>query len=154
ASGQPYVVTLPDSSTLTYSYDNAQRVKTVTNTAGETMNYTLDGLGDITAFSIKDSGGTTRKSWTATYDVLGDRLTIVGAAGSTQTTTYEYDANQNRKSTTDANSKKWQQTWDELNRATTVTDPDTHTAAPTYNNLDYVTAQTDFLTFSTSYTRD
>ena len=28
--------------------------------------------------------------------------------------------------------------------------PETHTAAPTYNNLDYVTAQTDFLGYSTS----
>jgi RHS repeat-associated protein len=153
-SGQVDVVTLPDSSTLDYDYDNAHRVTKVTNTAGETMNYTLDDLGDITAFSIKDSGGATKKSWTATYDVLGDRLTLVGAGGSSQTTSYTYDKNQNRKSTTDANSKQWQQTWDELNRATTVTDPLTHTAAPTYNNLDYVTAQTDFLTFSTSYTRD
>lgn len=78
-SGQPYVVTLPDSSTTTYSYDNAQRVTEVANTAGESINYTLDAMGDVTALAIKDSGGTTRKSWSATYDVLGDRLTLVGA---------------------------------------------------------------------------
>ena len=30
----------------------------------------------------------------------------------------------------------------------------THTAAPTYNNLDQVSAQTDFLGYSTSFTRD
>jgi RHS repeat-associated protein len=153
-SGQVNVITLPDSSTLDYDYDNAQRVTKITNTASETMNYTLDAMGDITAFSIKDSGGTTKKSWTATYDVLGDRLTLVGAGGGTQTTSYAYDGNQNRTSTTDANSKVWSQAWDELDRATTVTDPLTHTAAPTYNNLDYVTAQTDFLGYSTSYTRD
>ena len=55
---------------------------------------------------------------------------------------------------TDANSKTGQQAWDALNRASTVTDPLTHTAAPTYNNLDYVTAQTDFLGYSTGFTRD
>lgn len=153
-SGQPDIITMPDSSTVNFDYDNAQRVTKITNTAGETMNYTLDALGDITTFSIKESGGTVRKSWTATYDALGNRLTVVGAGGVSQTTNYAYDGNQNRKSTTDANSKQWQQAWDELDRASTITDPLTHTAAPTYNNLDYVTAQTDFNGYSTSYTRD
>lgn len=153
-SGQPHVVTLPDSSTITYDYDNAQRVTKITNTAGETINYTLDAMGDITAYAAKDSGGTTRKSWSATYDVLGDRLTLVGAGGGTQTTSYAYDGMKNRTSTTDANSKVWSQSWDELLRPTTVTDPNSHTAAPTYNNLDYVTAQTDFNGYSTSFTRD
>jgi RHS repeat-associated protein len=153
-SGQPYVVTLPDSSTITYSYDNAQRVTKITNTAGETINYTLDAMGDVTALTIKDSGGTTRKSWTATYDVLGDRLTLVGAGGAGQTTSYSYDGMKNRTSTTDANSNVWSQAWDELLRPTTVTDPNSHTASPTYNNLDFITAQTDFNTYSTSFTRD
>src|ERR1019366_3733583 len=45
------------------------------------------------------------------------------------------------------------------NRALTVKDPlwtsgTAHTASPTYNNLDYVTAQTDFNGYSTSFTRD
>jgi RHS repeat-associated protein len=153
-SGQPHVVTLPDSSTITYDYDNAQRVTKITNTAGETINYTLDAMGDVTALATKDSGGTTRKSWTATYDVLGDRLTLVGAGGAGQTTNYSYDGMKNRTSTTDANSKVWSQAWDELLRPTTVTDPLTHTAVPTYNNLDFTTAQTDFNGYSTGFTRD
>ena len=153
-SGQPHVITLPDSSTVTFGYDNAQRLTTITNTAGETINYTLNAAGKPTTTTMKDSGGTTRKSSTATYDVLGDMLTLVGAGGGSQTTTYAYDGNKNRTSTTDANSNVWSQAWDELNRATTVTDPLTHTAAPTYNNLDYVTAQTDFLGYSTTFTRD
>jgi RHS repeat-associated protein len=154
ASGQPYVTTLPDSSTLTRTYDNAQRLTKIANTAGETINYTLDAMGDITAYTAKDSGGTTRKSWTATYDVLGDRLTRVGSAGATQTTTYTYDGNKNRLSVEDANSKTTSLAWDALNRPSTVTDPNSNTAAPTYNNLDQITAQTDFNGYSTSYTRD
>jgi len=153
-SGQPYVVTLPDSSTITYSYDNAQRVTKIANTATESINYTLDDMGDITAYTAKDSGGTTRKAWTATYDVLGDRLTLVGAGGGTQTTTYTYDGNKNRLSVEDANSQTTSTSYDELNRPTTVTDPLTHTATPTYNNLDYLTAQTDFNSYSTGFTRD
>lgn len=154
ASGQPDVITLPDSSTIDYDYDNAQRLTKITNTGGETINYTLNAMGKPTAVTFKDSGGTTKKSFTATYDVLGDMLTLVGSGGGSQTTSFAYDGMQNRTSTTDANSKVWSQAWDELLRPTTVTDPLTKTAAPTYNNLDYVTAQTDFLTYSTSYTRD
>jgi YD repeat-containing protein len=153
-SGQPDIITLPDSSTINYDYDTAQRVTKITNTAGETINYTLNAMGEPSAVSIKNSTGTVKNSWTATYDVLGDILTRVGAGGAGQTTTYAYDGMRNRTSTTDANSKQWQQAWDALLRPTTVTDPLTHTAAPTYNNLDYVTAQTDFNGYSTSYTRD
>jgi RHS repeat-associated protein len=153
-SGQPNVITLPDSSTITYTYDNAQRLTTITNTAGETVNYTLNAAGKATTTTIKNSGGTTKKSSTATYDVLADMLTRVGSAGATQTTTYAYDGNRNRTKVTDANSNVWQQAYDALNRMSTVTDPLTHTAAPTYNNLDYVTAQTDFNGYSTSFTRD
>lgn len=153
-SGQPYVVALPDSSTITYTYDNAQRVTKVANTATESINYTLDAMGDTTALALKDSGGTTKKSWTATYDVLGDRLTLVGSGGGTQTTNYAYDGNQNRTSVEDANSKTTSTAWDALNRPGTVTDALTHTATPTYNNLDYLTAQTDFNSYSTGFTRD
>jgi RHS repeat-associated protein len=153
-SGQPHVVTLPDSSTITYGYDNAQRLTTITNTAGETINYTLNAAGKATTTTIKDSGGTTKQSWTATYDVLGDMLTRVGSAGATQTTTYSYDGMMNRLSVKDANSKTTSTAFDALNRPSTVTDPNSNTAAPTYNNLDQVTAQTDFNGYSTSYTRD
>lgn len=150
-SGQPHVITLPDSSTITYSYDNAQRLTTVTNTAGETINYTLNAAGTATTTTIKDSGGTIRKSSTATYDVLADMLTFVGSAGATQTTSFAWDGQGNRKSVTDANSKVYSQAWDALNRASTVTDPLTHTSAPTYDNLNNVTAQTDFNGHSTSF---
>lgn len=153
-SGQPDVITLPDSSTIDYDYDAAQRLTKITNAAGETINYTLNAMGKPTAVTLKDSGGNTKKSFTATYDVLGDMLTLVGSGGGSQTTTFAYDKMQNRTSTTDANSRVWAQAWDALLRPSTVTDPLTHTAAPTYNNLDYVTAQTDFLGYSTGYTRD
>ena len=47
-SGQPDVITLPDSSTIDYDYDNAQRLTTIANTAGETINYTLNATGKPT----------------------------------------------------------------------------------------------------------
>jgi RHS repeat-associated protein len=153
-SGQINLITFADSSTLDYDYDNAQRLTKITNTAGETINYTLNAMGKPTTTTIKDSGGNTKKSNTATYDVLGNMLTYVGSGGVNETTSFSYDGESNPTSVTDPNSKTTSTAWDALNRASTVTDPLTHTAAPTYNNLDYVTAQTDFLGYSTSYTRD
>lgn len=153
-SGQPHIITLPDSSTVTYTYDNAQRLTNIANTAGETINYTLNADGEATTTTIKDSGGTTRKSFTATYDVLGHQLTLVGSGGSSQTTSFTWDGMGNKTSITDANSKTTSLAWDALNRASTVTDALTHTAAPTYDTRDNVTAQTDFNGYSTSFTYD
>ena len=48
------MVTLPDSSTITYTYDNAQRVTKIANTAGETINYTLNAKGEPT--TVRDQG--------------------------------------------------------------------------------------------------
>ena len=93
-SGQPDLITLPDSSTIDFDYDTAQRVTTITNTAGETINFTLNAAGVPTTTTIKESGGTTRYSSTATYDVLADMLTRVGSGGAGQTATYAYDGNE------------------------------------------------------------
>ena len=155
ASGQPHVVTLPDSSsdTLTYAYDNAQRLTNITNGASETTNYTLDAMGDITLKTIKNSGGTTIASHTATFDALGHMLTSVGAT-SAESTSFVWDAQGNRTSITDANSKTTGTAWDALNRSSTVTDALTHTAAPTYDARDNVTAQTDFNGYSTAFVFD
>jgi RHS repeat-associated protein len=54
----------------------------------------------------------------------------------------------------DANSQTTSLAWDALNRPSTVTDPYTKTAAPTYDNLNNITAQTDFDGYSTSFTFD
>jgi RHS repeat-associated protein len=156
ADGKLDVVTLPDSGsdTITYTYDNAHRLTKITNGANETINYTLDAMSDITAWNYKNSSSTVEKTGTATFDVLGDRLTAVGSAGATQTTSFAWDGNQNQTSVTDANSKATSTAWDALNRASTITDALTHTAAPTYDARDNITAQTDFDGYSTSFVFD
>ncbi len=55
-AGQIYIITLPDSSTLTYAYDTAHRLTTVTNNLGQTINYTLNAMGGRTLTQIKFSG--------------------------------------------------------------------------------------------------
>jgi RHS repeat-associated protein len=154
-SGQPHVVTLPDSSsdTLTYAYDNAQRLKTITNGASETTNYTLDAMGDVTLKTIKNASAVTVATHSATFDALGHMLTSVGATAP-ESTSFAWDGQGNRITVTDANSNATGTAWDALNRASTVTDALTHTATPTYDARDNVTNQTDFNGYSTAFVFD
>jgi YD repeat-containing protein len=47
-------VTLPDSSFVLYSYDNAHRLTRIDDAAGNYISYTLDGIGNRTAENVYD----------------------------------------------------------------------------------------------------
>jgi len=79
-TGQMSQVTLPDGTTLSYSYDAAQRLIGVTNGAGNTVTYTLDTAGNRTAEDYKDPGGTLARSITRVYDALNRLQYVTGAA--------------------------------------------------------------------------
>ncbi len=102
AIGQITKVTRPDGSWFSYTYDNARRLTTVTSINGETINYTRDLMGNITATNIKTAGGTIVFSQTQTFDELGRLLQNIGA--NSQTTAYAYEKNDNLKSVTDPRS--------------------------------------------------
>lgn len=146
-------ITLPDSSTLNYEYDDAQRLTAVQNTAGERIEYTLDADGNVTTENVKNSGSTITKTLSRTYDQFSRLSTAVGASSS-QTTAYAYDSQGNRTSITDANNKTVTQAFDALNRLITITDPLTHAASTGYDARDNNTSQTDFRGLSTSYVYD
>ena len=57
AAGEITKVTAPDGSFLAYSWSDAKRLTTVTNTAGETIEYGYNGNGDRTATTVKAAGG-------------------------------------------------------------------------------------------------
>lgn len=67
--------TLPDSSYLSYGYNNAHRLTSVTNALSETKNLTLDAMGNVTQSIWKNTGGVTKWQRNATYDALGRMLT-------------------------------------------------------------------------------
>jgi YD repeat-containing protein len=50
-------VTLPDSTTLVYTYDAAHRLTTITDGLGNHINYTLDAMGNRTAENAYDPSG-------------------------------------------------------------------------------------------------
>ncbi len=145
-------VTLPDSSYLAFTLDTANRPTEITNALGETINYTLDALGNRTSTAVKNSGGTTTLTNTATFDALGRMLTGVGASG--QTTTSGYDPNSNLTSVQDPRGNTTTLSYDALNRPTSMTDRLSHTTTAAYDAHNAVTSMTDPNSNTTTYTRD
>lgn len=110
---------LPDLSYQIYAYDDAHRLSSIRNNLNDKIAFTRNAAGNVTQTLWKDSGGTTKRQHTATFDALGRMLTDVG--GMSQTTTYGYDSNGNVTSITDPLSHVTTRTFDALNRLATST---------------------------------
>jgi RHS repeat-associated protein len=152
AAGNLTQTTLPDSSSLANTYDTAHRLTKVTDALSNTVNYTLDALGDRTAMTIKDGSGGLYAQHSATFDALGRQLTDVG--GRSQTTTLTWDKNSNLLTIKDGNSHTTTRTFDALNRVATTTDANSGVVTPTYDAHDRITAIQDALSHSTTFVID
>ena len=92
SAGELTKATLPDGSyPVLHLQQRAPAHDTITNALSETENLTYNSAGNLTQTLWKNSGGTTKRQHTATFDALGRMLTDVG--GVSQTTTYGYDSN-------------------------------------------------------------
>lgn len=74
-------ITLPDASSLEYTYSGARRLLSVENNAGETIEYTYNLLGKPTSRTVKDSQTAIVAKQSQTLDELGRVLSLIGAAG-------------------------------------------------------------------------
>jgi YD repeat-containing protein len=99
SAGNLTKTTLPDNSYLSYGYDAAHRVTSITNALSESQGITYDSAGDVTQQLWKNASSVTKRQHTATFDALGRMLTSVG--GQSQTTSYSYDKNGNVLTITD-----------------------------------------------------
>ena len=152
AAGNLTKVQQPDGSYFTNAYDTAHRLTTVTDSFGDSINYTLDNMGNRTATAIKDPSGTLTRSLSATFDTLGRTLTSVG--GMSQTTTFQYDDNGNVAGYLPP-ALHFGYLFDQLDRATRMT---FYTISgynyAAFDAHDRVTSRTDTLSHSTSYVFD
>lgn len=165
-------VTLPDNSYLQYGYDSANRLTTITNILGESIQYTLDALGDRLTSTIYNASSSPTRKRSATFDNLG-RITTdnawISSPSSTScttsicnTTVYTYDPNSNVLTIEDPRAYaagatyKTARTYDALNRLHTTTDRVSTTNITTinYDAHDAITSVQDALGHTTSYTRD
>jgi YD repeat-containing protein len=72
-------VTQPDGSRTAYTYDGAHRLTDVTDTAGNTVHYTLDEMGNRKGEDLKDPGGALARSITRIFDDLNRPQNVTGA---------------------------------------------------------------------------
>ena len=77
-AGQLQQTTLPDASYVKNTYDAAHRLIEVTDSAGDTVNYTLDVMGNRQGEQWKDPGGTLRRNIARSYDALNRLQQITG----------------------------------------------------------------------------
>jgi RHS repeat-associated protein len=145
---------LPDGSKLTYAHDTAHRLTTITDLFGNTVNYTLDALGDKTLTQVENSSATVTRKHSATFDALGRVLDDIG--GVSQTTVYTYDKNGNALTVTPPSpSGVITRTYDALNRLKTSVDPSPGgTTTLTYDAHDRVLTAEDANSHTTSYVYD
>jgi RHS repeat-associated protein len=134
-------LTMPQGGWLSYTYDDASRVTRIDNNRGEYRMMTLNGLGEATAQTVKNAGGTITQQSAKNYDELGRVLQAIGAGS--QTWAYQYDKVNRLTQTTDARSKQWATGWDALDRVITQTDPTSAQQQSSYAANDQLTQYKD-----------
>ena len=74
-------VTLPDSSYMQYTYDNAHRLYKIEDGDGNRIEYTLDDMGNRTAENVYDPSSALARTRTQVFNTLNQLWKQVGAAG-------------------------------------------------------------------------
>jgi YD repeat-containing protein len=69
--GQVTLITLPDGATLQQRYDTAHRLVGITDSAGNSITYTLDNAGQRTSEQVKDPQGALAANIARSFDALG-----------------------------------------------------------------------------------
>nr|WP_298115371.1 RHS repeat domain-containing protein [uncultured Pseudomonas sp.] len=152
AIGQIVKVTRGDGSWLEYTWDGARRLTTISNNLGESIEFSLDAMGNRTAQRIKDASSNLTQQQTWVYDELGRLLRSIGAQG--QTSQYGYDLNDNPTQTTNPKQHSHAQAYDALDRLVSNTDPLNGVTALAYDAQDNLTQVKDPRGVTTGYQYD
>lgn len=142
----------PDGVYVSFGYDAAQRLRTVTDGAGNTIEYDLDDAGNRLQEDIKDASGALKKTLSRIYNTLGQMTSQSDARE--YSTGFEYDIDGNADNVTDALQRVNTRGHDALNRLKwTLQDVDGIEAETgfKYDALDNVTKVTDPKGLETHY---
>jgi RHS repeat-associated protein len=153
STGLLHQVTFPDGSNVHYTYDAAHRLTKITDGAGNSIQYTLDAMGNRTVLASYDPSNALSKTQSRVYNTLSELHQQVGAAGTTAvTTTFGYDSNGNQTSIAAPLSRNTANAYDELNRLKQLTDSSSGVTSLAYDAEDDLTSVQDPLGLTTSYT--
>src|ERR1700722_10039228 len=146
------LVTLPDASNITYTYDAAHRLTDITDGLGDHIHYTLDNMGNRTAENTYDPSSTLKRTHTRVINTLNEISQDINAAGTAAvTTTLTYDNNGNVLSSAAPLSRNTSDQYDSLNRLTKITDPNAGITQFTYDANDNLATVKDPRTLTTTY---
>ncbi|MBB5357740.1 RHS repeat-associated protein [Rhodanobacter sp. ANJX3] len=166
AYGAVQTITDPDNVTVTYGYDTAHRLTTITDAQGNYVQYTLDASGNRTAENTYTAGSSTAShTLMRQFNALGQLTEIIDGLNHTvfnASANGNYDANGNLLQSVDALNTQRKLGYDALNRLTSTVDDynGTDTLAPntttskTYDSLDRLTQVTDPNSLNTIYGYD
>jgi RHS repeat-associated protein len=145
-------VTLPDTSYLLYTYDNAHRLTQISDGLGNKIVYTLDAMGNRTAENSYDPSNLLHYTHSRVFNSLNELYQDVNAAGTANvTTTFGYDNNGNQLSIAAPLSRNTSKQYDALNRLSLVTDPANGNTYFGYDANDNLTSLKDPRNFTTGY---
>lgn len=145
-------VTLPDGSYVLYTYDGAHRLTEISDSAGNSIQYTLDAMGNRTTENAYDPTSTLHRTHTRVYNALDELYQDINAAGTgAVTTSYAYDNNANRTGISAPLSRNTSDAYDQLNRLNQITDPASGVTTLTYDAEDDLTSVKDPRSLTTSY---
>jgi RHS repeat-associated protein len=155
-------VTPPNVAALTFVYDDARRLETITNAVGETISYTRNPMGGITDTHMSDDAGTITYQLTQVFDQKNRVMSAIGAgatgSGTDAVTEFGYDREDNLTSITDPRNKTWSQAFDGLDRLKSETDPLNATTdyglSPQTGAQNPLTSVTDARGATTNYIRN
>ncbi len=152
--GSSLINTIKNSSNfvLTYGYDDASRLISISSSDGERIDFELDAAGNILSSKTYDSQNTLMQQHTNQYDELSRVIKDIGAAS--QTALVTYDAEGNPLTLTDAKLNPTEQTFDALNRLKLVKDSKLGQTQYTYNSKDQITSVRDARGNTTNYEYD
>jgi RHS repeat-associated protein len=152
STGLLNTVTLPDGSYVQYTYDSAHRLTQISDGAGNSIQYTLDAMGNRTATNTYDSSGTLHRTHTRAYNSLNELYQNINAAGgSAVTTTYAYDYNGNQTASDAPLSRDTTNAYDPRNRLKQITDPNGGNTYFSYDAQSDLTSVEDPVGLTTSY---
>lgn len=125
-AGDVSTVTDPDNNQITYGYDAAHRLTSISNSNSEYVKFTLDAAGNrIKEAVATSSDATVKRSLTRTYNALGQLTGVQDGLGhSVMSATYvdSYDANGNLVHAADGLNVQRQRSYDSLNRLVGATE--------------------------------
>ena len=121
----------------------------IKDSAGDSVTYTLDGLGNHTKTDVFDPSHTLTQTHARVFDSLNRLSKDVGALN--QTTAYQFDNNRNLTTLTDPNAHTTRINYDALNRIAFLFDPIGGQTAFNYDGRDQTTGVRDPRFLTTQY---